>query len=98
MQTERADPGAVPFGAAAGRRSCPTSVAVYPTHGFGSFCSATPTSGEESTIGREREINAALIEADEDTFVKELLAGLAPTRAYYAHMGPVNRGGPPPPT
>ena len=24
----------------------PDPVAVYPTHGFGSFCSATPTSGD----------------------------------------------------
>ena len=29
----------------------PDQVAVYPTHGFGSFCSATPTSGDASTIG-----------------------------------------------
>ena len=35
----------------------PDRVAVYPTHGFGSFCSATPASGEESTIGRERQVN-----------------------------------------
>ncbi len=72
----------------------PDHVAVYPTHGFGSFCSATPTSGEESTIGREREINAALIEADEDAFLKGLIAGLGAYPRYYAHMDPVNRGGP----
>jgi len=32
----------------------PDEVAVYPTHGFGSFCSATPTTGTSSTIGTER--------------------------------------------
>jgi len=32
----------------------PADVAVYPTHGFGSFCSATPTTGTASTIGHER--------------------------------------------
>jgi len=72
----------------------PDQVAVYPTHGFGSFCSATPTSGDESTVGRERRINAALREADEDAFVKELTAGLGAYPRYYAHMGAANRGGP----
>ena len=72
----------------------PDQVAVYPTHGFGSFCSATPTSGEESTIGRERQINAALREAGEDAFVTELIAGLTAYPRYYAHMGPANRSGP----
>ncbi len=72
----------------------PDHVAVYPTHGFGSFCSATPTSGEESTIGREREINAALLQADEDAFTKELVAGLSAYPRYYVHMDPANRGGP----
>lgn len=72
----------------------PDEVAVYPTHGFGSFCSATPASGESSTIGRERLANTALRLADEDTFVKELLAGLTAYPAYYAHMGPANRSGP----
>jgi hydroxyacylglutathione hydrolase len=72
----------------------PDQVAVYPTHGFGSFCSATPTSGDESTIGRERRINAALREGDEDAFVKELTAGLGAYPRYYVHMSPANRGGP----
>jgi glyoxylase-like metal-dependent hydrolase (beta-lactamase superfamily II)/rhodanese-related sulfurtransferase len=72
----------------------PDEVAVYPTHGFGSFCSATPTSGDSSTIGRERLGNSALRLADEDAFVKELLAGLTAYPAYYAHMGPANRSGP----
>lgn len=72
----------------------PDEAAVYPTHGFGSFCSATPTSGDSSTIGRQRLVNTALRHADEDTFVKDLLAGLTAYPAYYAHMGPANRGGP----
>jgi hydroxyacylglutathione hydrolase len=71
----------------------PDEVAVYPTHGFGSFCSATPTSGRSSTIGRERHVNVALT-SDEEAFVKELIAGLGAYPRYYAHMGPVNRGGP----
>ena len=38
----------------------PDQVAVYPTHGFGSFCSATPTTGGASTIGAQRLANLAL--------------------------------------
>ena len=66
---------------------------VYPTHGFGSFCSATPTSGSSSTIGAERASNIALT-SDEDSFVKELIAGLGAYPRYYAQMGPANRRGP----
>jgi hydroxyacylglutathione hydrolase len=71
----------------------PDEVAVYPTHGFGSFCSATPTSDDSSTIGRERRSNLALT-SDEDVFVRDLLAGLTAYPRYYAHMGPANRSGP----
>ena len=71
----------------------PEEVAVYPTHGFGSFCSATPTAGTSSTIGNERQANVAL-RSDEDAFVKELIAGLNAYPRYYAHMGPANRRGP----
>jgi hydroxyacylglutathione hydrolase len=71
----------------------PDQAAVYPTHGFGSFCSATPTSGTSSTIGHERRVNVAL-QSDEDAFVTELIAGLNAYPRYYAHMGPANRSGP----
>jgi hydroxyacylglutathione hydrolase len=71
----------------------PDEVAVYPTHGFGSFCSATPTTGTSSTIARERRANIAL-RSDEDAFVRELIAGLNAYPRYYAHMGPANRRGP----
>jgi hydroxyacylglutathione hydrolase len=71
----------------------PDDAAVYPTHGFGSFCSATPTSGTSSTIGNERQVNVAL-RNEEAVFVEELIAGLSAYPRYYAHMGPLNRRGP----
>jgi hydroxyacylglutathione hydrolase len=71
----------------------PDQVAVYPTHGFGSFCSATPTSGTASTIGAERRANIALT-SEEDAFVTDLIAGLTAYPTYYAHMGAANRHGP----
>lgn len=72
----------------------PAQTQVLPTHGFGSFCSATPTSGDHSTIGRERAINLAFSAEDEDSFVERLLAGFTAYPRYYARMGPLNRQGP----
>lgn len=72
----------------------PDSAAVMPTHGFGSFCSATQSDADESTIGRERTANPALTQ-DVETYVRETLDGLDLYPAYYAHMGPANASGPP---
>ncbi|WAC94285.1 MBL fold metallo-hydrolase [Mycobacterium sp. Aquia_213] len=71
----------------------PASTPVYPTHGFGSFCSAAPTDGDDSTIGDQRRKNPALTQGEQD-YVDELLAGLSAFPAYYAHMGVINRSGP----
>ena len=71
----------------------PDATEVYPTHGFGSFCSATETKGSESTIGKEKQQNNALTKT-EDAFVAELMAGLTAYPRYYTHMGPMNLAGP----
>ncbi|MDQ7903703.1 MBL fold metallo-hydrolase [Phytohabitans sp. ZYX-F-186] len=71
----------------------PDAVGLYPTHGFGSFCSATQSEGAASTIGREKGTNPALTKPV-DQFVADLLAGLDAWPAYYAHMAPANSAGP----
>ncbi|WP_438872919.1 MBL fold metallo-hydrolase [Paractinoplanes hotanensis] len=71
----------------------PDTAGVYPTHGFGSFCSATQSAADAATIGSEKLINPALTR-DEQVFVDELLAGLDAWPAYYAHMAPANSAGP----
>ena len=71
----------------------PDETAVYPTHGFGSFCSATQSGGTASTIGQEKLANPALT-TDESRYVEDLLAGLDAYPAYYAHMGTANSAGP----
>jgi rhodanese-related sulfurtransferase len=68
---------------------------VYPTHGFGSFCSATPASGSNSTIGQEMQNNPALTMAEQE-YVDTLLSGLDAYPAYYERMAPINRRGPAP--
>jgi glyoxylase-like metal-dependent hydrolase (beta-lactamase superfamily II)/rhodanese-related sulfurtransferase len=71
----------------------PDDTEVYPTHGFGSFCSATQSEALSSTIGQEKTANPALTQ-DEEEYVEKLLAGLDDFPAYYAHMGPANSSGP----
>ncbi len=71
----------------------PDETEVLPTHGFGSFCSATQSEATESTIGREKQENPVLTQ-DEETYVRELIDGLGAWPAYYAHMAPANASGP----
>ena len=73
----------------------PAGTPVFPSHGFGSFCAATPTSGDSSTVGEQAKVNPALTR-DEQTFVDELIAGLTAIPAWYSHMGPGNAAGPAP--
>jgi len=72
----------------------PDRLAVYPTHGAGSFCSA-PAGGERTTtIGAERRHNRLLAAADEDAFVAELLAGPGSYPPYFLRLRERNRVGP----
>jgi glyoxylase-like metal-dependent hydrolase (beta-lactamase superfamily II)/rhodanese-related sulfurtransferase len=73
----------------------PDEAPIYPTHGFGSFCSTgSAAGGSDSTIGIERTRNDALTAVDEQSFVDKLIANLSAYPAYYAHMAPLNRQGP----
>ena len=65
-------------------------VALYPTHGAGSFCITSGARSITSTIGEERATNPVLGYEDEDAFVVGQLSGLVPFPSYYAHMGPAN--------
>jgi hydroxyacylglutathione hydrolase len=71
----------------------PDGAALYPTHGFGSFCAATQSDATDSTIGIERSANPALTQPLE-AYVDALLEGLGAYPAYYAHMAPANAAGP----
>lgn len=72
----------------------PDDLAVYPTHGAGSFCSA-PANGERTTtIGRERAANPLLAATNENDFVARLLVGLGSYPAYFLELRDMNRLGP----
>ncbi|HEX2179266.1 MAG TPA: MBL fold metallo-hydrolase [Actinomycetota bacterium] len=75
----------------------PDEVEIWPTHGFGSFCSSGRSSGAlHATMGQERKSNLALTMQDEDEFVSTLLSGLTAYPRYYAYMAPINLAGPEP--
>jgi hydroxyacylglutathione hydrolase len=72
----------------------PDAVAVWPTHGAGSFCSAPPGAERTTTIGAQKQANALLAAPDEDTFVRLLLGSLGSYPAYFDCLGEINRRGP----
>jgi hydroxyacylglutathione hydrolase len=72
----------------------PDDLAVYPTHGAGSFCSAPSGSARTTTIGNERATNPLLAIDDEDRFVAALLEGLGSFPTYFRQLPEINRRGP----
>jgi hydroxyacylglutathione hydrolase len=74
--------------------SLPDDVAVWPTHGAGSFCAAPAGGQRTSTIGLERAGNPLLRAGDEDSFVAALIAGLGSYPPYFRRLGEANRLGP----
>jgi hydroxyacylglutathione hydrolase len=72
----------------------PDDLALYPTHGAGSFCSAPGSADRTSTLGAERATNLLLRVADEDEFTTTLLAGLGTFPPYFTRLPELNRRGP----
>jgi glyoxylase-like metal-dependent hydrolase (beta-lactamase superfamily II) len=72
----------------------PDDLAVYPTHGGGSFCSTAATGERTTTIGRERAANPLLLAPDEDTFVARLAESFGTYPTYFTRLREVNRRGP----
>jgi hydroxyacylglutathione hydrolase len=69
-------------------------VAVWPTHGAGSFCTAPSGAERTSTIGAEKATNALLRAASEDAFVDALLTSLGSFPPYFLRLAEQNRRGP----
>jgi len=100
-RTDLADPASAGPATWAAYRSArallalPDALAVYPTHGPGSFCSPGPGGERTTTIGREKAANPLLAAADEDAFTAALLAGFGSYPAYFDWMPAINRRGAP---
>ncbi len=72
----------------------PDDVAIYPTHGAGSFCAVPSVSERTSTIGQERRWNPLVRAKDEDDFVSRALDGLPSYPTYFKYLRRINRQGP----
>jgi hydroxyacylglutathione hydrolase len=73
-------------------RGLPDDIAIYPTHGGGSFCGIAGGSGHETTLGQERIANPFFL----TTEVMQFLARILDQRRYpdyYNEMGEINRVG-----
>jgi len=84
-------------------RGLPDDIAVYPTHGSGSFCGISGGAGHETTLGKERLTNPYFTTTEVMQFLARILdQHRYPT--YYEDMDALNRNGtaligrnPPPP-
>jgi hydroxyacylglutathione hydrolase len=73
-------------------RNLPDSVALYPTHGGGSFCAAVSGDVYTSTMGQERLTNPYLQTTDLMPIIARALHQ-GPFPAYYRDMNALNRRG-----
>src|SRR3984893_1375083 len=75
-------------------RGLPDDIAVFPTHGSGSFCGTGGRSGHETTLGNERATNPYFKTTEEMQFLARVLnQHRYPT--YYRDMAAINQAGAP---
>lgn len=84
------------YGSLARLAALPDPVALYPTHGAGSFCTSSVAGTAASTIGHERRTSSVLSHTTPESFIAAALGDLQPYPDYYAFMGPINLAGPQP--
>jgi len=72
----------------------PDYLQVWPGHGAGSACGRSLSSIPQSTVGYERRFNWAFAIADEDEFVRLVLAGQPEPPRYFGMMKRINKAGP----
>jgi hydroxyacylglutathione hydrolase len=75
-------------------KKVPDWVQVWPGHGAGSACGKALGAVPQTTVGYEARFNWALGAAEEDEFVRQVLAGQPDPPKYFAEMKRVNRDGP----
>jgi hydroxyacylglutathione hydrolase len=71
----------------------PDDLAVYPTHGAGSFCSAGAGGQRTTTLGRERQESPLFTAVAEEAFVHSFLNGLGTYPPYFLRLRSVNQRG-----
>lgn len=71
----------------------PRDLELFPTHGEGSFCTASGAGRYTSTVGDEIDTNPLLEPTDAETFADRFLSGLMAIPAFYERMGRRTRSG-----
>lgn len=74
-------------------KTLPDNVIVYPAHGPGSSCGKSIGPDTQSTIGKEKQSNYALLAEDKDEFVKAVTTGLTPPPSYFSLNAKINKEG-----
>ncbi len=72
----------------------PDETRVYPAHGAGSLCGRSIGKETWSTIGRERQMNPALVDRGREVFVADITRDLPETPVYFLHSRDLNKSGP----
>lgn len=68
-------------------------IIVYPAHGAGSACGKNMQKETVDTLGNQKKTNYALNQPNKETFVKEVLDGLAPPPKYFGMNVAMNKTG-----
>ena len=76
------------------RERWPEHVLLWPGHGPGSACGKALGGLPVTTLAYEKRTNWGLKNGNEETFVREVLAGQPEPPAYFKHMKRMNRDGP----
>ena len=76
-------------------REYPEYLQLWPGHGAGSACGKSLGALPSTTLGYERLFNWAFQMADEEEFVRAVLAGQPEVPKYFGRMKLLNRDGPP---
>lgn len=76
------------------KAALPDWVQLWPAHGAGSACGKALGAVPQTTLGYETLFNWGLAEADEEAFVRAVLAGQPDPPMYFAEMKRINRDGP----
>jgi len=72
----------------------PDYVEVYPAHGAGSLCGRAMGAKWRTTIGYERNFNAALQIRDRSEFIRSLTRNMPPAPDHFSRCSDINRDGP----
>ncbi len=68
-------------------------ITVYPAHGAGSACGKNMQKETVDTLGNQKKTNYALNQPDKESFVREVLDGLAPPPTYFGMNVAMNKTG-----